>query len=93
MTPKEKYTRPQTANQEIGWYSRPLMDHKKWNQPLKNTEITNYVSDYNKSKHINPFKILPSRIPLGQPPKYFSTYPYDHQIETNLNNNTKSLKK
>ncbi len=76
-TPKEKYTRPQTANQEIGWYSRPLIDNSKWDKPIMSTQITHYVSDYSKLKKVNPFSIKPSRIPLGQPPKYFSVLPYD----------------
>ena len=87
MTPKEKYSRPQTANQEIGWYSRPLMENKKWNKPIYSTPITHYVSDYNKLKHTNPFHVPPSRLPLGQPPKYFSTYPYDYQMLDKLNSN------
>ncbi len=64
MTPKEKYTRPQTANQEIGWYSRPLLNNQKWYRPISSTPITQYVSDYDKMKHINPFKLPVSRIKM-----------------------------
>ena len=62
MHPKEKYTRPQTSNQEIGWYSRPLMDNKKWERPISSTHITNYVSEYYKLKKVNPFKLPVSTI-------------------------------
>lgn len=64
MVPKEKYVRPQTANQEIGWYSRPLLDNRKWNRPVSSTPITQYVSDYQKLKGINPFSLPVSRISL-----------------------------
>ncbi len=77
QTPKERYKRPQTANQEIGWYSRPLMDNSKWDKQLSSTQISNYVSDYQKMSSKNPFTIKPSRLPMGQPPKYFSSFPYD----------------
>lgn len=62
--PKQKYNRPQTANQEIGWYSQPLMNNQKWNRPVSSTPITQYVSDYDKLKHINPFKLPVSRIKM-----------------------------
>lgn len=64
MAPKEKYNRPQTANQEIGWYNRPLLNNAKWNRPVTSTPITQYVSDYAKFKHINPFKLPVSSIKL-----------------------------
>lgn len=64
MQPKEKYSRPQTANQEIGWYNRPLLDNRKWDRPISSTFITKYVSDYDKLKHINPFKLPVSRLPM-----------------------------
>lgn len=83
MTPKQKYTRPQTSNQEIGWYSRPLMDNSKWDKPIASTQITHYVSEYNKLYHKNPFHLKPSRIPITQPPKYFSVYPYDNAYINN----------
>lgn len=64
MPPKEKYKRPQTANQEIGWYNRPLHNNKKWDRPVSSTPITQYVSDYHKLKHINPFKLPTTSIKL-----------------------------
>jgi hypothetical protein len=56
------------------------MDNSKWNRPVSSTAITTYVSDYNKMNHINPFKLKVSRIPIGQPPKYFSTFPYEAEL-------------
>ena len=64
QTPKEKYKRPQTANQEIGWYTRPLLDNRKWNRPVTATPITKYVSDYDRLKHINPFKLPVSKFSM-----------------------------
>lgn len=85
QTPKERFTRPQTANQEIGWYSRPLMNNSKWDKHLKSTHISNYVCEYSQLKGINPFSIKPSRLPLTLPPKYFSSYPYDSQFKGSQN--------
>ncbi|KAG7272156.1 hypothetical protein CRUP_010225 [Coryphaenoides rupestris] len=47
LEPTKKYNHPQTASQEIGWISKPLMvsDHsdRRLNFPRRNTEITKYM--------------------------------------------------
>jgi hypothetical protein len=64
MTPKELYERPMTSNQEIGWFSKPLVDNSRWDRSIKGSGITKYASDYQAMKKINPFKIPPSRIKM-----------------------------
>jgi len=61
-TPKQLFDYPMTSNQEIGWYSKPLVDNSRWNKSLRTSAITMYASDYQAMKKINPFKIPPSRI-------------------------------
>lgn len=55
--PKEKYPFPQTSAQEIGWYSKPLMDNKRWNYPVSSTPISQYADNYYITMKINPFKV------------------------------------
>ena len=51
------YDYPQTANQEIGWFAKPLANNSKWNKPVKSSHITGYVSNYYGLYKINPFKL------------------------------------
>ena len=55
--PKEKYPYPMTAAQEIGWYSKPLVDNSKWNYPVSSTPISQYADNYYITMKINPFKV------------------------------------
>ena len=43
QVPKEKYDYPITSAQEIGWYSKPLVDNSKWNYPVSSTPISQYA--------------------------------------------------
>jgi hypothetical protein len=64
MTPKELFDYPMTANQEIGWYTKPLVNNSRWDKSMKGSAITKYASDYQSLKKMNPFKIAPSRIKM-----------------------------
>lgn len=55
--PKDKFDYPVTAAQEIGWYSKPLVDNFKWNRPVSSTPISKYVDNYFVTMKINPFKL------------------------------------
>ena len=64
MTPKELYDYPLTSNQEIGWYTKPLVDNSRWNHSVNGSAVTKYASDYQALKKMNPFKIPPSSIKM-----------------------------
>lgn len=55
--PKEKYPYPITSAQEIGWYSKPLVDNSKWNYPVSSTLISQFADNYFITMKINPFKV------------------------------------
>ena len=50
--PKDKYDYPMTSAQEIGWYSKPLVNNSRWNHPVSSTPISDYVKD-RKSTRLN----------------------------------------
>lgn len=62
--PKDKYEYPITSAQEIGWYSKPLVNNSKWERPLSSTPISQYADNYYVTMKINPFKIASSTIKL-----------------------------
>eukprot|EP00003_Mantamonas_plastica_P030078 TRINITY_DN730_c0_g1_i2.p1 TRINITY_DN730_c0_g1~~TRINITY_DN730_c0_g1_i2.p1 ORF type:complete len:144 (-),score=65.78 TRINITY_DN730_c0_g1_i2:102-533(-) len=48
-TPAERYDFPLTTAQEIGWYSKPLIEqNQKFNKPLASSDITKF-QDYQTS--------------------------------------------
>lgn len=58
QVPRQKWTRPQTSAQDIGWYSNQLNQTKsKWNYPIRYNEITKYANDYFEMTKQNPFKL------------------------------------
>ena len=61
QTPKDKYEYPMTSAQEIGWFSKPLVNNARWNHPHSSTPISQYVDSLFVTMKINPFK-LPSSI-------------------------------
>ena len=62
--PKDKYDYPMTSAQEIGWFSKPLVDNRRWNHPVHNTPISNYVNSYYVTMKINPFKLKSSSLKM-----------------------------
>ena len=62
--PKDKYDYPVTSAQEIGWYSKPLVNNSRWNHPVSNTPITEYVNNYFITMKINPFKLPTSSLKM-----------------------------
>ena len=62
--PKDKYDYPATSAQEIGWYSKPLVNNSRWNHPVSNTPITEYVNNYFITMKINPFKLPTSSLKM-----------------------------
>ena len=62
--PKDKYDYPITSAQEIGWYSKPLVNNSRWNHPVSNTPITEYVNNYFITMKINPFKLPTSSLKM-----------------------------
>ena len=57
QTPKERFDIPQTSSQEYGWFSKPLVNNKKWDRPVSSTAITQYVDDYKRLLKVNPFSL------------------------------------
>ena len=53
-TPVEKFDAPQTEAQEIGWNTKPLIDHRlddrRLHHPKKHTEITKFMDAYWRQK-------------------------------------------
>jgi len=62
--PKDKYDYPMTSAQEVGWFSKPLVDNRRWNHPVKSTPISNYVNSYFITNQINPFKLKSSSLKM-----------------------------
>ena len=62
--PKDKYDYPITSAQEIGWFSKPLVDNSRWNHPVNNTPISDYVNNYYITMKINPFKLKSSSLKM-----------------------------
>ena len=62
--PKDKYDYPVTSAQEIGWYSKPLVNNKRWDHPVANTPISEYVNNYYITMKINPFKLKSSSLKM-----------------------------
>ena len=62
--PKDKYDFPMTSAQEIGWFSKPLVNNSKWNHPVSSTPISDYVNNYYITNKINPFKLKSSSIKM-----------------------------
>ena len=62
--PKDKYEYPMTSAQEIGWYSKPLVDNSKWHHPVSSTPISDYVNNYYITMGINPFKLPSSTLKM-----------------------------
>ena len=62
--PKDKYEYPVTSSQDIGWYSKPLVDNRKWNHPVSSTPISDYVNNYYITMKINPFKLKSSSLKM-----------------------------
>ena len=62
--PKDKYDYPVTSAQEIGWYSKPLVNNSRWNHPVSNTPISEYVNNYYITMKINPFKLPTSSLKM-----------------------------
>jgi hypothetical protein len=54
IDPRLKHRHPQTASQEIGWYSQPLMETRE-SKGLVQSEVTNYQERYIKMAAVNPF--------------------------------------
>mmetsp|Transcript_11853 Transcript_11853/g.23691 ORF Transcript_11853/g.23691 Transcript_11853/m.23691 type:complete len:149 (+) Transcript_11853:50-496(+) len=52
--PTEKYSEPATSSQEVGWYSKTLMDGRK-KFGVSNCEITSYANAYCQAMGRNPF--------------------------------------
>lgn len=58
LQPRQKYSAPQTSNQEIGWYTNPLVQqNEKWMHGRKTNHITEYADSYLSLKKVNPFKV------------------------------------
>ena len=62
--PKDKYDYPMTSAQEIGWFSKPLVNNSKWNHPVSSTPISDYVNNYYITMKINPFKLKSSSLKM-----------------------------
>ena len=62
--PKDKYQFPVTSAQEIGWYSRPLIDNSMWDHHSKTSPITDYVNNYFIVMKINPYKLKNSSLKM-----------------------------
>ena len=62
--PKDKYDYPMTSAQEIGWYSKPLVNNSRWNHPVSSTPISDYVNNYYITMKINPFKLKSSSLKM-----------------------------
>lgn len=62
--PKDKFEYPVTSAQEIGWYSKPLVDNSRWNHGCHNTPISHYVDSYYVTMKINPFKLKSSTLKM-----------------------------
>ena len=62
--PKDKYDYPVTSAQEIGWYSKPLVNNKRWDHPVSSTPISDYVNNYYITMKINPFKLKSSSLKM-----------------------------
>lgn len=47
-----------TSNQEIGWYSNPLVpSNKNWQFNRQKTPITGFADEYFTLKKVNPFTV------------------------------------
>ena len=61
MVPRQKYSFPQTSNQDIGWDVSPSLTTKQhdseWNQRKGTSHITRFADEYVRLKAINPFKV------------------------------------
>ena len=58
LQPRQKYPEPQTSNQDIGWFTNPLVPQTgQWQYKRKTCAITNFADEYLTLKKINPFKI------------------------------------
>ena len=58
LQPRQKYPYAQTSNQEIGWYSNPLVpQNKNWQFNRKKTPITGFQNDYVTLTKVNPFTV------------------------------------
>lgn len=58
LQPRQKYPYAMTANQEIGWYSNPLVpQNKSWQFNRQKTAITSFADEYVTLKKINPFAV------------------------------------
>ncbi|CDW74070.1 UNKNOWN [Stylonychia lemnae] len=58
LQPRQKYPHAMTSNQEIGWYSNPLVpQNKAWQFNRLTTPITDYAEDYLSMKKVNPFTV------------------------------------
>jgi hypothetical protein len=62
--PKDKYEYPQTSAQEIGWFSKPLVNNARWDHSHRSTPISQYVDSYFITMKINPFKLPTSTIKM-----------------------------